>query len=70
MEGLMILGIIVLYYFLGAILNGLMHRWVPGFFTNDDWSVGLVVMAWIVVLPLYWFAIFCDRCIVWFEKKK
>lgn len=61
--------IIILYYFLGAILNGLMHRFDPGTFTNDDWCVGLVVMAWIVVLPLYWFAIFCDRCIVWFEKK-
>ena len=70
MEGLMILGIIVLYYFLGAILNGLMYRWDPGTFTNDEMNVVLVVMAWIVVLPLYWFAIFCDRCIVWFEKKK
>lgn len=68
MKLLILLGII-LYYVLGAIINGLMHRYDPATFNCDGLTVGLVVMAWIVVVPLYWFVLFVDRCIYWFEKK-
>lgn len=61
--------ILILYYFFGAIINGLMHRFDPYWFDNDSLSVGIVVTAWIIVVPIYWFALFCDRCIFWFEKK-
>lgn len=54
---------------LGAIINGLMHRYDPQTFKCDSMTVGFVVQTWIIVVPLYWFAIFCDRCIYWFEKK-
>lgn len=69
MELLIFLGIIISYYTLGAIINGLMHRYDPQIFTCDSMTVGLVVQMWIILVPLYWFAIFCDRCIYWFEKK-
>lgn len=70
MNLIMFIGIILGYYFLGAIINGLMHRYDPVWFSNDLMSVFLVVQMWIIVVPLYWFAIFCDRCIYWFEKKE
>lgn len=63
------LGIIVAYYIIGAVVNGLMHRFDPYWFSNDATNVGFVVQTWIVVVPIYWFCIFCDRCIYWFEKK-
>lgn len=66
---LIYIGILLLYYILGAIINGLMHRYDPITFSCDGLTVGLVVMAWIVVVPLYWFVLFVDRCIYWFEKK-
>ena len=64
-----ILLFIPLYYLLGAVANGLMHRYDPYWFSNDATNVGFVVQTWIIVVPLYWFFIFCDRCILWFEKK-
>ncbi len=70
MDLIMFIGIILGYYFLGAIINGLMHRFDPYWFTNDATNVGFVVQMWIIVVPLYWFAIFCDRCIYWFEKSE
>ena len=33
-------------------------------------QVAIVVIWWIIVLPIYWFWVFCDRCIVWFDKKE
>ena len=60
---------ILLYYLLGAVINGIMHRYDPYWFSNDATNVGFVVQTWIIVVPLYWFFIFCDRCIYWFEKK-
>lgn len=69
MEDWWILLFIPLYYLLGAVVNGLMHRFDPYWFSNDATTVGFVVQAWIVIVPLYWFCIFCDRCIYWFEKK-
>ncbi len=69
-EGLIIVCAIVAYYILGAIINGLMHRFDSYWFSNEDWNVGLVVMAWIIVVPIYFFILFCDRCIYWFEKKE
>ncbi len=69
MDLIMFIGIILGYYFLGAIINGLMHRYDPVWFSNDSMNVGVVVQMWIIVVPIYWFAIFCDRCIYWFEKK-
>lgn len=69
-DKIILFGVIVSYYILGAIINGLMHRYDPRTFDCDSSTVGLVVMAWIVVVPIYWFCIFCDRCIYWFEKKE
>ena len=65
MEDWYIILFIPLYYLLGAVVNGLMHRYDPYWFSNNF----LVVQAWIVLVPLYWFRIFCDKCIYWFEKK-
>jgi len=70
LEILEIIGIVIMYYMLGAIINGLMHRFDPYWFPNDSMHVGFVVQMWIIVVPFYWFAIFCDRCIYWFEKKE
>lgn len=70
MEILIVIGGIVLYYILGAIINGLMHRFDPYWFTNDATNVGFVVQTWIVIVPLYFFWLFCDRCIYFFEKKE
>jgi glucan phosphoethanolaminetransferase (alkaline phosphatase superfamily) len=69
-EGLIIVCIILAYYFLGGIINGIMHRFFPETFTNDSDHVTMTVMAWIVIVPIFLFALYCDRCIVWFEKKK
>ena len=63
------LGIIVAYYIIGAVVNGLMHRFDPHWFSNDSLSVGFHVQAWIIVVPIYFYCLFCDRCIYWFEKK-
>lgn len=64
------LGIIVAYYIIGAVVYGIMHRYDPYWFFNDATHVGFVVCAWIILVPLYWFWIFCDRCICWFERKE
>lgn len=69
-EGLIIVCALVVYYILGAIINGLMHRFDSEWFSNDTESVGITVVAWIVVVPIYFFILFCDRCIYWFEKKE
>ncbi len=69
MNGFAILGILLGYYFIGALINGLMHRYDPKTFNCDAMTVGFVVQMWIVIVPFYWFAIFCDRCLYWFEKK-
>lgn len=66
---LLILVGIILYYILGAVVNGLMHRYDPVIFTRDDFTVCIVVMGWIILVPLYWFVWLVDRCIYWFEKK-
>ena len=64
-----IIGIVISYYVFGAIINGLMHRYDPKTFSCESGKVCFVVMTWIITVPIYWFAIFCDRCIYWFEKK-
>lgn len=69
-EGLIIVCALVIYYILGAIINGLMHRFDSEWFSNDSERVVITVMAWIVVVPIYFFILFCDRCIYWFEKKE
>lgn len=69
-EKLIAVGIVLLYYIIGGVINGLMHRLDPRTFTCDSLAVGLTVMAWIIVVPLYFFALFCDRCIYWFDKKE
>lgn len=69
-EGLFIVLGVVAYYLIGPMLYGLMHRYDPRTFSNDGWVVGMVICWWIILIPLYWFIIYCDRCIVWFEKKK
>lgn len=45
LEILEIIGIVIMYYMLGAIINGIMHRFDPYWFSNDLFSVGLVVQA-------------------------
>lgn len=62
--------IVLGYLMLGAVINGLMHRYDPQFFDRSATQVAIVVLWWIIVLPIYWFWIFCDRCIVWFDKKE
>ena len=69
MEDWWILLVIPFYYILGAVVNGIMHRYDPYWFSNDATNVGFVVQTWIFVVPLYFFCLFCDRCIYWFEKK-
>lgn len=69
-EKLIVVGIVLLYYIIGGLLNGLMHRFDTRTFTCDSLYVSITVMAWIIVVPLYFFALFCDRCIYWFDKKK
>lgn len=61
--------ILILYYILGALINGIMHRFDPYWFSNDSFSVGLVVQAWIIIIPVYFLCLLCDRCIILFEKK-
>ena len=62
--------IMIAYFIVGAVINGLMHRYDPVLFDCSSTQVALVVFWWIILIPLYWFCIFCDRCIVWFEKKE
>jgi len=69
-DGLIAILVLVGYFLIGPILNGLMHGYDPKTFDNSETSVALVVFWWPLVVPLYWFAIYCDRCICWFEKKK
>lgn len=69
LEILEIIGIVIMYYMLGAIINGFMRRFDPYWFSDDSLSVGLVVQAYIIVVPVYFFCLLCDRCIVLFEKK-
>ena len=69
-DGLIIVLSVVGYYVIGPILYGLMHRYDPKIFTTDASTMALVILAWIVLIPLYWFGVYCDRCISWFEKKK
>ncbi len=69
-EGSWILLIIPVYFIIGAIVNGLMHRYDPRTFDCSTTQVALVVFWWPFLIPIYWFCIFCDRCILWFEKKK
>lgn len=58
------------YFAIGPILYGLMRRYDPKTFDGESLGVGLIVFWWPILIPLYWFAIYCDRCIVWLEKKK
>ena len=69
-DGLIAVLVLVGYFIIGPILNGLMHRYDPKTFDNSETSVALVVFWWPLIVPLYWFGIYCDRCICWFEKKK
>ena len=62
--------VILAYFAIGPILYGLMRRYDPRTFDGEALGVGLIVFWWPILIPLYWFAIYCDRCIVWFEKKK
>ena len=68
MYTIIILCCVVIYCFVGAIINGIMHRYDPQ--TFDPSKTGRVVLGWIILVPLYWFCIFCDRCIYWFSKKE
>ena len=62
--------VVIIYFFLGAIINGLMHRYDPRTFDCSTTQVAIVVFWWPFVIPIYWFCVFADRCVVWFEKKK
>ena len=70
MEIVFVLVGIVVYLMLGAVVNGLMHRFDPRTFDCNSTTVGLMVFCWIILVPIYFFCLFCDRCIYWFEKKK
>ena len=65
---LFIIIFLLVYFLLGAVLHGLMHRYDPAFF-DGELSLMMVVCWWPLIIPGYWFLIFCDRCMVWFEKK-
>ena len=69
-EKFLILVFVIVYFIIGAIVNGLMHRYDPRTFDCSTIQVALVVFWWPFLIPIYWFYIFCDRCILWFEKKK
>ena len=69
-EKLIAVGIVLLYYIIGGVLNGLMHRFDHRTFTCDGLCIGLTVLAWIKVVPLDFLVLICDRCIYWFDKKK
>jgi hypothetical protein len=62
--------LVPVYLIIGAIVNGLMHRYDPRTFDCSNTQVALVVFWWVILVPIYWFCIFADRCIVWFEKKE
>ena len=62
--------LVPIYFILGTIVNGLMHRYDPRTFDCSSTQVALVVFWWVILIPIYWFCIFADRCIVWFEKKE
>ena len=66
-ENLIVLLIVIAYYIIGGIVIGLMHRFDPYTF-DGEWAIP-ATLAWIVVVPIYWFALFVDRCLYWFEKK-
>ena len=68
-EGLTIICALVVYYILGAIINGLMHRFFPDAFPDDSIDMALNVVGWIGIVPLFLFVEFCKKCISWFEKK-
>lgn len=65
-----ILVFIPVYFIIGAIVNGLMHRYDHQTFDCSATQVALVIFWWPFLIPIYWFWILCDRCILWFEKKK
>lgn len=69
MDAFIFIGILIAYYIVGAVVNGLMHRFDPYWFGTDSMTVGLVVQMWIIIVPIYFYCLFCDRCIYWFEKK-
>ena len=67
---IVLIGSIVVYFMIGAIVNGLMHRFDTGTFDCNSRTVGLMVFLWIILVPIYFFCLFCDRCIYWFERKR
>lgn len=66
-ENLIVFLIIIAYYIIGSIVIGLMHRFDPAVF-DSEYAIPLV-LGWLLFVPIYWFILFVDRCLYWFEKK-